>query len=147
MIITLSLFIILKYRQMNAEPKKYKYYFFDYIYYCGENRRRKTDTARKPSGEMVITLYWFFYILLPLSIYIRDYGWLPDMEVEYILVICISVIFGLPLLFCFLRYHKERVSAIYEHFYDSKLEKMLPPMLVCVAPVATLILYLLIIKC
>ena len=51
-------------QKKRRQLKKYRYYFFDYMYYCGE---KWSEKGARTSGSIVLYLYWVFCIVLPSS--------------------------------------------------------------------------------
>ena len=56
-------------QQKKLHPKKYRFYFFDYMYYCGEKWGEKSFRI---SGMIVFFSYWSFCFVLPLSLYLSS---------------------------------------------------------------------------
>jgi len=116
-------------QQKKLHPKKYHYYFFDYMYYCGE---RWSEKGARTGGMIVLFSYWSFMIILPLCIYLssmptisRTDGW----DIVGLFSLCIMP----PVAFCILRYRSERRSALMNHYRRSVWCKGIPVWLVCAA--------------
>ena len=97
------------------QMKKYKFYFFDYLYYMGEiNHENKWgESNRRMSGFGVLIWYWGL-ILYPFLTILFEY--IENSEAKR------AIIYGwgmFPIVFCLLRYRKARCDALMKH-YDGK---------------------------
>lgn len=90
-----------------------KYYIFDYIWYIGEALKRKEGSPS--SGDTLLSLTWLFAFLIPLIMPLM-YQLLGN-PAAMILGFCLMF---LPVLFCKLRYTKQRREAIFEHYSGIK---------------------------
>lgn len=112
-------------QKKRRQLKKYRYYFFDYMYYCGE---KWSEKGARTSGSIVLYLYWAFCIVLPSSFCLLPMQLLSNSE---------RVIAGLalfiipPFTFCLLRYRKEYRSAVMNHYRRSEWFKGIPVWLIC----------------
>ena len=112
-------------QKKRRQLKKYRYYFFDYMYYCGE---KWSEKGARTSGSIVLYLYWVFCIVLPSSFCLIPMQLLSNSE---------RVIAGLalfiipPFTFCLLRYRKEYRSAVMNHYRRSEWFKGIPVWLIC----------------
>ena len=112
-------------QKKRRQLKKYRYYFFDYMYYCGE---KWSEKGARTSGSIVLYLYWVFCIVLPSSFCLSPMQLLSISE---------RVIAGLalfiipPFTFCLLRYRKEYRSAVMNHYRRSEWFKGIPVWLIC----------------
>lgn len=112
-------------QKKRKQLKKYRYYFFDYMYYCGE---KWSEKGARTSGSIVLYLYWGFCIVLPSSFCLIPMQLLSNSE---------RVIAGLalfiipPFTFCLLRYRKEYRSAVMNHYRQSVWFKGIPVWLIC----------------
>ena len=112
-------------QKKRRQLKKYRYYFFDYMYYCGE---KWSEKGARTSGSIVLYLYWVFCIVLPSSFCLSPMQLLSNSE---------RVIAGLalfiipPFTFCLLRYRKEYRSAVMNHYRRSEWFKGIPVWLIC----------------
>ena len=97
------------------QTKKYKFYFFDYLYYMGEiyHENRWGEKSWRMSGPGVLIWYWWLILYPFLSIGLR---YIENTDIE-LAILCVWGMF--PILFCFLRYHKTRKYALMNH-YDGK---------------------------
>lgn len=104
-------FEIIKPRQ----TRKYKFYFFDYLYYMGEiyHENRWGEKSWRMSGPGVLIWYWWLILYPFLS---NGLGYIENTDIE-LAIFCVCGIF--PILFCFLRYHKARKNALM-NYYDGK---------------------------
>lgn len=94
--------------------KKYRFYFFDYLYYMGEvyHENRWGEKSWRMSGFGVLMWYWGL-ILYP---FLSALSGRMDGGVER------AVLYGwglFPAVFCLLRYRKARRAALMNH-YDGK---------------------------
>lgn len=111
-------------QKKRLHPKKYRYYFFDYMYYCGEKWGKK---GARTSGSLVLFLYWAFCVMLPFGFYQVSILPLSDNE-RTIVAMIFSVI--PPLAFCLLRYRKDRRASIMAHYRRSGWFKGIPVWLI-----------------
>ena len=83
------------------QTKKYKFYFFDYLYYMGEiyHENRWGEKSWRMSGPGVLIWYWWLILYPFLSIGLR---YIENTDIE-LAILCVWGMF--PILFCFLRYH------------------------------------------
>lgn len=97
------------------QTKKYRFYFFDYLYYMGEiyHENRWGEKSWRMSGFGVLMWYWGLILYPFLSVLS---GYIEDGGVER------AVLYGwglFPAVFCLLRYRKARRAALMSH-YDGK---------------------------
>lgn len=90
-----------------------RYYVFDYIWYIGEALKRKNGCPS--SGDTLLLLTWLFAFLIPLIIPLM-YQFLGNPA---------TIIFGFilifpPIIFCKLRYPKQRREAIFKDYSGIK---------------------------
>lgn len=105
--------------------KKYRYYFFDYIYFCGNLLQGKVP---RTSGSLLIHSYWLFCLWGPIGIGARFsdiYLFSRDTDLAIFLIGMF-----LPLPFSLYRYRKDRLAAIKHRYRQSKWMKIIPPRLV-----------------
>ena len=116
-------------QQKKLHPKKYRFYFFDYMYYCGEKWGEKSFRI---SGMIVFFSYWSFCFVLPLSLYLSSISVLSHTDGWHIVGV---MAFGIipPVLFCILRYRSGRRSALMRHYRQSIWHKGIPVWLICSA--------------
>ena len=116
-------------QQKKLHPKKYRFYFFDYMYYCGEKWGEKSFRI---SGMIVFFSYWSFCFVLPLSLYLSSISVLSHTDGWHIVGV---MAFGIipPVLFCILRYRSGRRSALMRHYLQSICHKGIPVWLICSA--------------
>ena len=88
-------------------PKKYRFYFFDYLYYCGDRWSKRNSRVW---GSGVIFNYWTFCIWGPVAFWTRLNG--IHLFSESIDVTIVFAGMLLPFVCTRLRYRKDRVSAI-----------------------------------
>lgn len=88
-------------------PKKYRFYFFDYLYYKGERWSEKTLRC---SGSFMIWWFWWWDVALASS-FLIPLTW--DNSIRYSLY---AALFAFPLVFTPIRYRKGRRSAIMKHY-------------------------------
>ena len=114
--------------KQRANRTNYRYYFFDYLYFKGEQGHKMRSRC---SGLLMLSLYWWFIIEIPcLPLLDRNlpYTW-------YLL--CCMGMFLFPVLFCLIRYRKDRTSALVNHYRHSSKNKititllLLLPMVLC----------------
>lgn len=114
--------------QSNNRKKKYRYYFFDYLYFKGVQGNKMKFRC---SGILMLSLYWWFMIGIPcIMLFNND---LP--RIWYWAGGWGMLLF--PFLFCFIRYRKDRISALVNHYRHSSKNKfmifllMLLPVALC----------------
>lgn len=99
--------------RQKSNRKKYRYYFFDYLYFKGEQWHKK---AIKCYGDTILGEYWYLVVAIPAFAFIDAVGRLG----HYALIAYYAVLFLFPFLFTFLRYRKDRTAAIVNHYRHSK---------------------------
>lgn len=87
-------------------------YIFDYIWYIGEALKREGSPS---SGDSLLLLTWLFAFLIPLIMPLM-YQLLGNLMT---VILGLAMIF-LPILFCKLRYTKQRREAIFKHYSGIK---------------------------
>lgn len=92
------------------EPK-YRYYFFDYLYYKGE---KWSEKAWRSSGMMMLAWYWWLNVAIPAA-FIMPLSWGKSLKNYLGLVLIV-----LPIVFCIIRYRKGRKIAIMFHYKHLK---------------------------
>lgn len=110
-------------------PKKYHYYFFDYMYYCGEKWSEKGKGSRT-SGMIVLFSYWSFCIILPLCMYLSSVSIVSRTDGWHIIGLFFLCIIP-PVVFYMLRYRTRRRSALMIHYRRSEWCKGIPVWLAC----------------
>lgn len=90
-----------------------RYYIFDYIWYVGEALKQKEGSPS--SGDTLLLLTWLFAFLIPLITPLM-YQILGNPTT---MILGVGLIF-LPILFCKLRYTKQRREAIFEYYSGIK---------------------------
>ena len=116
-------------QKKRLHPNKYHYYFFDYMYYCGE---KWSEKRAKTGGIVVLFSYWSFCIILPLCMYLASASILSRTDGWNIIgVMALSII--PPVAFCMLRYRNEYRSALMNHYRQSAWCKDIPVWLICAA--------------
>ena len=90
-----------------------RYYIFDYIWYVGEALKQKEGSPS--SGDTLLLLTWLFAFIIPL---------ITPLMYQIVgnptaMILGVGLIF-LPILFCKLRYTKQRREAIFEHYSSKK---------------------------
>ncbi len=90
-----------------------RYYIFDYIWYVGEALKQKKGSPS--SGDALLLLTWLFAFIIPLITPLM-YQILGNPTA---MILGVGLIF-LPILFCKLRYTKQRREAIFEHYAGIK---------------------------
>lgn len=108
-------------QKKRLSPKKYRYYFFDYLYY------RAQRVGRIRSRGMAIFMMYWASILLPFSFAIKSFSTLND-TLRLIIGLPLLVIF--PCVFCLLRYRSEREAALMGHYRRSAWNKIIPTWLI-----------------
>lgn len=113
---------------IRANRTNYRYYFFDYLYFKGEQGHKMRSRC---SGVLMLSLYWWFIIEIPcIPLFDRN---LPH---TWYLLCCMGM-FLFPVLFCLVRYRKDRTSALVNHYRHSSKNKititllLLLPMVLC----------------
>lgn len=94
------------------QMKKYKFYFFDYLYYMGEiyHENKWGESNWRMSGFGVLIWYWGL-ILYPFLTILFEY--IENSEAKR------AIIYGwgmFPIVFCLLRYRKARCDALMKHY-------------------------------
>lgn len=114
--------------KQRANRTNYRYYFFDYLYFKGEQGHKMRSRC---SGVLMLSLYWWFIIEIPcIPLFDRN---LPH---TWYLLCCMGM-FLFPVLFCLVRYRKDRTSALVNHYRHSSKNKititllLLLPMVLC----------------
>ena len=87
-------------------------YIFDYIWYIGEALKREGSPS---SGDSLLLLTWLFAFLIPLIMPLM-YQLLGN---PMTIILGLAMIF-LPILFCKLRYKKQRREDIFEYYSGMK---------------------------
>lgn len=97
------------------QTKKYKFYFFDYLYYMGEiyHENKWGESSWRMSGFGVLIWYWGLILFPFLSI---GLGYIENINIEFV-IMCSWGMF--PVFFCFFRYRKARKYALM-NYYDGK---------------------------
>ena len=114
--------------QARNNRKKYRYYFFDYLYFKGEQANKM---GYRCSGTLMFSLYWWFIIGLPCIMLFNN-----DLPHIWYLSCGLGMLL-FPFLFCLIRYRKDRTSALVNHYRHSSKNKsmifllMLLPMVLC----------------
>lgn len=93
--------------RQRLHAKKYRFYFFDYLYYKGERWSEKTYRC---SGSFMIWWFWWLDVLIP-AIVLLPSG-LTDSE-HYSVG---AALFCFPFVFTLIRYRKGRKAAIMSHY-------------------------------
>lgn len=108
-------------QKQRLSPKKYRYYFFDYLYYRGQR------VGRTKSRGMVLFMMYWACMLLPISFTIKPLSMLNDTS-RLIIVLPLLIVF--PCVFCLLRYRSEREAALMGHYRRSAWNKIIPTWLI-----------------
>ena len=97
------------------QTKKYKFYFFDYLYYMGEvyHENKWGESSWRMSGFSVLIWYWGLILYPFLSI---GLGYIENSDTE-LAIMCGWGMF--PVFFCFFRYRKARKYALM-NYYEGK---------------------------
>ena len=111
-------------QKRRQQLKKYRYYFFDYMYYCGE---KWSEKGARTSGSLVFFLYWGFCIALPSSIFLP----MELLSNNELVITGLAFLIIPPFTFCLLRYRKEYRSAVMKHYQRSEWCKGIPVWLIC----------------
>ena len=98
--------------KQRVHPPKYRYYFFDYLYFKGEQWSKK---AFRCSGAFILLEYWIMIVAFPAFGFTSVTHHFGDNA-----VIFYQVILLLPYIFIFFRYRKDRKRAIINHYRHSK---------------------------
>ena len=99
--------------QQKSHPPNFRYYFFDYLYFKGEQWNKK---APRCSGAFVLCEYWMLVVAFPAFGFtneIRNFGHYAVTAYHALLVL-------FPFIFPFIRYRKNRKMAILRHYRHSK---------------------------
>lgn len=113
-----------EWQKRRQQLKKYRYYFFDYMYYCGE---KWSEKGARTSGSLVFFLYWGFCIALPSSIFLP----MELLSNNELVITGLAFLIIPPFTFCLLRYRKEYRSAVMNHYQRSEWCKGIPVWLIC----------------
>ena len=89
-----------------------KYYIFDYVWYVGEALKREGSPS---SGDSLLLLTWLFAFLIPLIMPLM-YQLLGNPTA---IILGVGLVF-FPILFCKLRYTKQRRESIFKHYSGIK---------------------------
>ena len=101
--------------KQRANRTNYRYYFFDYLYFKGEQGHKMRSRC---SGVLMLSLYWWFIIEIPcIPLFDRN---LPH---TWYLLCCMGM-FLFPVLFCLVRYRKDRTSALANRYRHSSKNKI-----------------------
>ncbi len=101
--------------KQRLHPPKYRYYFFDYLYF------KVNNGARKPSDAPVHSFlleYWIMIVAFPAFGFTSVTHHFGDNAVIFYQVLILL----LPYIFIFFRYRKDRKKAIINHYRHSKSE-------------------------
>ena len=98
------------------QTKKYKFYFFDYLYYMGEvyHENKWGESSWRMSGFSALIWYWGLILYPFLSI---GLGYIENSDTE-LAIMCGWGMF--PVFFCFFRYRKARKYALM-NYYEGKI--------------------------
>ena len=98
------------------QTKKYKFYFFDYLYYMGEvyHENKWGESSWRMSGFSVLIWYWGLILYPFLSI---GLGYIENSDTE-LAIMCGWGMF--PVFFCFFRYRKARKYALMNYYEGKK---------------------------
>ena len=117
-------------QKIRLHPKRYHHCFLpDYWYYCGERWR---ELRVRTSGWIVLMAYWAFCVGMPLYFYLDPVPILSLSDNERVIA-AMAFSFAPPLVFCLLRYRKERRAALMSHYRRRQWVKGIPVWLVCSA--------------
>lgn len=94
-------------RLAEKHPKKYRFYFFDYLYYKTERWSEKTLRC---SGSFMIWWFWWWDVALASS-FLIPLTW--GNSIRYSLY---ASLFAFPLVLTPIRYRKGRRSVIMKHY-------------------------------
>lgn len=96
-----------------SSRKNYRYYFFDYLYFKGEQWSKK---AMRCSGAFVLGIYWYFIVAIPAFVFVDEWNFLG----EYTVIASYAFLLLFPFIFPFIRYRKDRKTALVKHYRHSK---------------------------
>ena len=99
------------------QTKKYKFYFFDYLYYMGGgiyHENKWGESSWRMSGFSALIWYWGLILYPFLSI---GLGYIENSDTE-LAIMCGWGMF--PVFFCFFRYRKARKYALM-NYYEGKI--------------------------
>ena len=99
--------------KQRLHPPKYRYYFFDYLYFKGEQWSTK---AFRCSGTFILLEYWIMIVAFPAFGFTSVTHHFGDNAVIFYQVLILL----LPYIFIFFRYRKDRKKAIINHYRHSK---------------------------
>ena len=96
--------------------KKYRFYFFDYLYYMGEiyHENKWGEKSWRISGFGMLMWYWGLILYPFLSI---GLGYIENSDTE-LAIMCGWGMF--PVFFCFFRYRKARKYALMNYYEGKK---------------------------
>ena len=95
--------------KQRLHPPKYRYYFFDYLYFKGEQWSKK---AFRCSGAFILLEYWIMIVAFPAFGFTSVTHHFGDNAVIFYQVLILL----LPYIFIFFRYRKDRKKAIINHY-------------------------------
>ena len=98
--------------KQRLHPPKYRYYFFDYLYFKGEQWSKK---AFRCSGAFILLEYWIMIVAFPAFGFTSVTHHFGDNAVIFYQVLILL----LPYIFIFF-YRKDRKKAIINHYRHSK---------------------------
>ena len=87
--------------KQRLHPPKYRYYFFDYLYFKGEQWSKK---AFRCSGAFILLEYWIMIVAFPAFGFTSVTHHFGDNAVIFYQVLILL----LPYIFIFFRYRKDR---------------------------------------
>lgn len=99
--------------RQKSSQKNYRFYFFDYLYFKGEQWSKK---AFKCSGGVILCDYWYWIVALPGFVFTDEVHHLGD----YAVIAYYAFLVLFPFIFPAIRYRKDRTAALVRHYRHSK---------------------------
>lgn len=98
--------------RQKSSQKNYRFYFFDYLYFKGEQWYKKAPCT----GDFVLCEYWYLIVAIPAFVFIDEVSRLGD----YAVIAYYALLILFPFIFPTIRYRKDRKAALVRHYRHSK---------------------------
>ncbi|WP_418696638.1 hypothetical protein [Bacteroides sp.] len=95
-----------------SSHKNYRFYFFDYLYFKGEQWYKKAPCT----GDAVLCHYWYLIVAIPAFGFTDEVHRLGD----YAVIAFYAFLILFPCVFPYIRYRKDRKAALVRHYRHSK---------------------------
>lgn len=126
------------------DDKKYRYYFFDYLYYRLYLIYKKHNETPRFSACILLTmnlLVIFLFFSIIFNCVLTDHWFsLKNFTVSQGQYISLGLGGGMCFIMLFLRYTRKRTAAILVKYKSNKWNKILPTWIICISPLLLLLL-------